>query len=550
MLKGIPSTLGDSYQLNTTTLMRHAVNNFPQQVITHRTNDGQWHNTTYADFGKRVSRLAHALDKLGIGPGTMVGVADWNSLRHFELYFGIPGVAATMLQINIRLAPTDIQYVVNHSNVEWIFIDESLLPIAEAIAKASYVKGFVIMTDKPSSEVEHNLPNAYFYEDLLAEAAEEHGDDYEFQQVEETTACYAGYTTGTTGRPKGVYYSHRSMYLHAMAVISNLKVDFTDVVMPFTPMFHVLSWGFPQAAMGAAAKLVLPGMFSATDIGPVAEAIAREGVTATNGAPALFAPILEYFRSLDTPPDLSRTRMIAGSTEPPVALMKGFKELTGAYVIHGYGATETSPLASINWQLPPWLNDLSEDEQWDIRRAQGLPLLGVESRVVDPTGEDVPHDGKSNGEIIMRGPWITESYYKLDDNDDRFMDGWWRSGDVAVILPSGHRKITDRLKDVIKSGGEWISSIDMENAILDEPAVLEAAVIGVPDAKYDERPVAFVVPRPGKEVTDDMVIDVLKSRFAKWQLPDKIVITDELPRTSVGKLDKKVLRSEWEQKNS
>lgn len=550
MLKGIPSTLGDSYQLNTTTLMRHAVNNFPQQVITHRTNDGEWHNTTYGEFGKRVSHLAHALDKLGIGPGTMVGVADWNSLRHFELYFGIPGVAATMLQINIRLAPADIQYVVNHSNAEWIFIDESLLPIAEAIAKASYVKGFVIMTDKPSSEVEHNLPNAYFYEDLLAEAAEEHGDDYEFQQVEETTACYAGYTTGTTGRPKGVYYSHRSMYLHTAAVISNLKIDFTDVAMPFTPMFHVLSWGFPQAAMGAAAKLVLPGMFSATDIGPVAEAIAREGVTVTNGAPALFAPILEYFRSLDTPPDLSRTRMIAGSTEPPVALMKGFKELTGAYVIHGYGATETSPLASINWQLPPWLNDLSEDEKWDIRRAQGVPLLGVESRVVDPTGEDVPHDGKSNGEIIMRGPWITESYYKLDDNDDRFMDGWWRSGDVAVILPTGHRKITDRLKDVIKSGGEWISSIDMENAILDEPAVLEAAVIGVPDEKYDERPVAFVVPRPGQEVTDDMVINVLKDRFAKWQLPDKIIITEELPRTSVGKLDKKVLRSDWEQNNS
>lgn len=550
MLKGIPSTLGDSYQLNTTTLMRHAVNNFPQQVITHRTNDGEWHNTTYGEFGKRVSRLAHALDKLGIGPGTMVGVADWNSLRHFELYFGVPGVAATMLQINIRLAPTDIQYVVNHSNAEWVFIDESLLPIAEAIAQASYVKGFVIMTDKPSSEIEHNLPNAYFYEDLLAEAAEEHGDDYEFQQIEETTACYAGYTTGTTGRPKGVYYSHRSMYLHTVAVISNLKIDFTDVAMPFTPMFHVLSWGFPQAAMGAAAKLVLPGMFSATDIGPVAEAIAREGVTVTNGAPALFAPILEYFRSLDTPPDLSRTRMIAGSTEPPVALMKGFKELTGAYVIHGYGATETSPLASINWQLPPGLENLSEDEQWDIRRAQGLPLLGVESRVVDPTGEDVPHDGKSNGEIIMRGPWITESYYKLDDNDDRFMDGWWRSGDVAVILPTGHRKITDRLKDVIKSGGEWISSIDMENAILDEPAVLEAAVIGVPDEKYDERPVAFVVPRPGQEVTDDMVISVLKDRFAKWQLPDKIVITEELPRTSVGKLDKKVLRSDWEQTNS
>ncbi len=541
MLRGIPSTMGDTHPLNMTTLLRHAADVYPTTEIVHRRIDGAWDRTDYAAMFRRVSRLAHALDSLGIEPGATVGVLDWNHLRHLELYFGVPAVAAVMLQLNLRLAPADLVYVVEHSKAQWIFVDESLLPVAEELADKVDVAGWVVMTDKPSSEVTTSLPNVRFYEDLLAEQPEE----YDFQFIEETSAAYAGYTTGTTGRPKGVYYSHRSMYLHTMGLIAALKIDYLDCVMPVTPMFHAVSWGFPQAAVGAAAKIVLPGRFTADDIGSVAEAIVDEGVTVANGAPSLFAPILEYIRTLPQAPDLSGTRLVSGSTEPPLSLMKGFHDLTGANVIHGYGASETSPLVTYNWRIKPELAELSDDEKWDLKRSQGLPIVGAELAVLDPAGGVLPRDGKSVGEIIIRGPWVATSYHDLADNDERFHDGWWRSGDVGVIMPSGYIKLTDRLKDVIKSGGEWISSIDMENAIMGHPKVLEAAVIGVPDPKFQERPVAYVVPRSGEEVTKDDVYEVLRERFAKWQLPDQVILVEELPRTSVGKLDKKLLRANW-----
>jgi fatty-acyl-CoA synthase len=544
MLKGIPSTMGDDYPLNITSLLKHAARVFPGTEIVHRRLDGSWGRTDYASTMGRVNRLAYALDSLGIGAGTMVGVLDWNQLRHFELYFGVPGVGATMLQLNIRLAPADLVYVVGHSSAEWIFVDESLLPVAEGLADKVDVKGWIVMTDKPSSEISTTLDNVHFYEDLLAEQPE-HPEEFNWQFIDENTACYAGYTTGTTGRPKGVYYSHRAMYLHTMGVISALKVDYLDCVMPVTPMFHVVSWGFPQAAVGAGAKIVLPGRFTADNIGFVAEALVEEGVTVANGAPSLFAPILEFIRKMPEAPDLSNTRLVSGSTEPPLSLMKGFAELTGANVIHGYGASETSPLVTYNWRLKAELADLPIEEKWDRKRYQGLPIVGTEIKVVDPAGEEMPQDGKSMGEVLIRGPWIATSYHNLEDNSERFSGGWWRSGDVGVITPEGYLKLTDRLKDVIKSGGEWISSIDMENAIMDHPKVLEAAVIGVPDEQYQERPVAFVVGRDGAEVSKDEVYEVLTGRFAKWQLPDNVIVTDQLPRTSVGKLDKKLLRSQW-----
>ena len=544
MLKGLKSTQGDSFQLNQTTLLKYAATSFPEREIVHRTIAGEWKRSNYAELFIRVKKLANVLEKLGIGPGDSAGVLDWNSMRHLELYFGIPALAAVMIQLNLRLGPADLEYVVDHAGAKHVFVDESLLPIAEQLAPRVYVKQWIVMSDKPSSEISTTLENVVFYEDLMAEASEE----YDFQVIEETTAAFAGYTTGTTGRPKGIYYSHRSVYLHTMAVAQCLSVTYNDTVMPWTPMFHVLSWGFPQVGVGVGAKLVLPGRFSAEDVAPVAQALVTEGVTVANGAPAVFAPVLEYIRGLDTPPDLSHTRLISGSTEPPVALMKGFSDLTGANFIHAYGASETSPVVTANTFVKPGM-DLTEEEFWDLKRSQGLPVLGVEMKVVDPTGQELPHDGTSMGELLIRGPWITESYYKLDDNDDRFMDGWWRSGDVAVIMPSGHLKLTDRLKDVIKSGGEWISSIDMENALLDNDKILEAAVIGVPDPKFQERPVAYVVPRGNHEITKEDVYATLSDRFAKWQLPDDVIVTDELPRTSVGKLDKKLLRSNWEQEH-
>ncbi|GAA4477833.1 long-chain fatty acid--CoA ligase [Enteractinococcus fodinae] len=541
MLTGIRSTMGDNIPLNIGALMKHAATVFPSTEIVHRRLDGSWSRTDYAATMKRINKLAHALDSLGIAAGSMVGVLDWNQLRHFELYFGVPSVGATMLQLNIRLAPSDLSYVVEHSDAKWIFVDESLLPVAEEIADKVDVHGWVVMTDKPSSEITTSLKNVHFYEDLLAGQP----DEYEWQLIDENTACYAGYTTGTTGRPKGVYYSHRAIYLHTLGVISALKVDYLDCVMPITPMFHVLSWGFPQAAVGAGAKIVLPGRFTADNIGAVADALVEEDVTVANGAPSLFAPMLEHIRQLPKAPDLSHTRLVSGSTEPPLALMKGFAELTGANVIHGYGASETSPLVTYNWELKPELAELSEEEKWDRKRYQGVPILGVELKVVDSEGAELPHDGRSMGEVLMRGPWIATSYHNLADNSERFVDGWWRSGDVGVITPEGYLKLTDRLKDVIKSGGEWISSIDMENAIMDHPKVLEAAVIGVPDPKYQERPMAYVVGREGDPLSKDEVYEVLAERFAKWQLPDDVHLTTELPRTSVGKLDKKRLRAAW-----
>ncbi|WP_029088132.1 long-chain-fatty-acid--CoA ligase [Brevibacterium album] len=538
MLRGIPSTMGDDHQLNVLSLLRHAAANFPRTEVVHRRSDGGWGRSTYREELTRVARMAGALSGLGVGAGSTVGVLDWNSRRHYEAYFAVPSLGATMVQLNLRLGEADLAYVVNHSQTEYVIVDESLLPIAEKLAGESYVKQWIVASDRPAGEVSTSLPGAVFLEELMAEAAE----TYPFEEVEESTAAYAGYTTGTTGRPKGVYYSHRASYLHAVGVDAGLCLTYEDVTMPITPMFHVLSWGFPQAATAVGAKMVLPGRFSADDMGAIAKAFVDEDVTVANGAPAIFAGLLQYIRAQPEAPDLSRARLVSGSTEPPVSLMKGFRELTGAEIIHGYGASETSPLVSLNWRIKPELGEIGEDAAWDLKRAQGLPLLGVEVKIVDPVGEELPHDGSSMGELLIRGPWITTSYHKLSDSADRFLDGWWRSGDVAVIDGHGYIKLTDRLKDVIKSGGEWISSIDMENAILDDARVKEAAVIGVPDEKWDERPVAYVVPAEGQSLTAEDVREGLSSRFAKWQLPDEVVFTEELPRTSVGKLDKKAIR--------
>ena len=542
MLTGIPSTLGDSYQLNTTSLIRHAATVFGDAEVVYRRSDGSWGRSNYADEFKRMAQLAQGLADLGVGAGSTVGVLDWNSRRHLELYFAVPGVAATMLQLNLRLAPEDLAYVVSHSKSDWIFVDESLLQVAESLAPKLDVKGWVVMTDKPIAEIETSLNNVVSYEDLIADKPE----TFDWPVVDEKTAAYAGYTTGTTGRPKGVYYSHRSIYLHTMGGLAALHAGFDDCVMPITPMFHVLSWGFPQNAVAAGAKLVLPGKFAAEEFGAIAQAFVEEKVTLANGAPAIFGPMLQMMKKMPQAPDLSGVRLVSGSSEPPLSMMRGFKEVTGADVIHGYGATETTPLASTNWKIRPGL-DLDEEEKWDLKRSQGLPVIGVEMKTVDPEGNELPRDGKSMGELLMRGPWITESYYQLPDNADRFLDGWWRSGDVGTIDEYGYLKITDRLKDVIKSGGEWISSIDMENAILDNPDVSEAAVIGVPDEKWDERPIAYVVANPGAEVTRDAIVETLSARFAKWQMPDEVRVVDEMPRTSVGKLDKKLLRKDWEE---
>jgi fatty-acyl-CoA synthase len=543
IVKGLPSTHGDHYQLNTITLIRHAVRTYPEQEIVYRSPDGGWDRYTYAEAYTRIKKAANVLRGLGVGPGDVVGILDWNSRRHFELYWAIPGLGAVMLQMNLRLGPQDLGYVTDHSDASWVLVDESLLPVAEQLAPhAAKVRGWIVMSDKSGRTVSSTLPGVHHFEELLAEADADIG----WPVIEETSACSACYTTGTTGRPKGIYYSHRGVYLHTMAEVAALGIRSDDTVLMIAPMFHAQCWGLPHAAVRSAAKIVLPGRYTAEDPKVLVDAMIAEQVTVTNGAPAIFQPMMDYIKSLPAKPDFSRTRLLSGATEPPLSMMRDYHQITGAEVIHGYGATETTPLATLNYGLKPSLRGTLTDEQaWDRKRRQGLLVSGVDCRLVDSSGRDVPFDGVSQGEVLLRGPWIIERYHKLEEDTDRFLEGYWRSGDVGTIDSHGYLKLTDRLKDVIKSGGEWISSIDMENAITAHPRIKEAAVIGAEHPRWQERPVVVAVTDNGEQIPIEEVHQLLSASFARWQLPDTVIYVDALPRTSVGKLDKKAMRATY-----
>jgi fatty-acyl-CoA synthase len=543
IITGHTATHGDDYQLNTSTILRHAARTYPEQEIVHRERSGAWSRYTYADAYAGVQRSAHVLESLGVRPGDVVGILDWNTRRHFELYWSIPGTGAVMLQMNLRLGEADLAYVVEHSGATVILVDESLLSVAEAIAPHTPgVRRWVVMADRPVAEIETALPDVADYEAMIADAPE----TYEWPVIDERSAYSACYTTGTTGRPKGVYYSHRGIVLHTMAQASNYLMSFDDTVFLITPMFHAQSWGLPQSAVYTAAKVVLPGAYSAGDVNVLVDAMIAEDVTVANGAPAIFGPMLDHIRSLEAKPDFGRARLLSGSTEPPLALIRGFHDLTGADIIHGYGATETTPSATVNRGVKYSLRGLPDDEKWDLKRSQGLPVNGVDIKIVDADGNSLPHDGTSVGEVWMRGPWITASYYDREVTEEQFVDGYWRSGDIGSISPTGHLKLADRLKDVVKSGGEWISSIDMENAIAGHPRVREVAVIGVPHPKWQERPVVVLATVDGEPLDAADLQPLLGERFARWQLPDTVIVLPSVPRTSVGKVDKKVMRAEYQ----
>ena len=540
-LEGHPATSGDDFPLNVATLFRHVVRTHPEQQIVYRTADGAWGRYTFGEYGVRASRAASVLAGLGIRPGDVVGVLDWNSKRHFELYWAIPAAGAVLLQMNLRLAPKDLAYVTAHSGASVVLVEESLLPVAESIAEMTPgVRRWAVMTDRPSIQVETTLRDVVFFEDLMREA----GQTSQWPMMSERSAYTACYTTGTTGQPKGVYYSHRSVYLHAMTLAALLEISNRDCVMLVAPMFHALSWGLPQAAVYAGAKVVLPGRYTAADTSVLLDAILAEDATVINGAPAIYQPILDQIRTRETPADLSSLRMLCGAAEPPLSLMQGMYEQTGAEIIHGYGATETTALIALNRTKPALEESLTEAEKWDLKRCQGLPLPGLEIRIVDDQGRDLPHDGHAIGEILVKGPGVATSYFKAEGTNTSFIDGYWRTGDVGKILPTGYLKLTDRLKDVIKSGGEWISSIDMENALTAHPNVLEAAVVGVADDRWQERPVALVVLAPGTSASREEILTTLDGLFAPWQMPDQIHIVESIPRTSVGKIDKRAIRDD------
>ncbi|MBU0992609.1 MAG: long-chain-fatty-acid--CoA ligase [Proteobacteria bacterium] len=544
VIMGFPSTSQNNYQLNVMNIMRQAVKSYGRQEVVYHTPAGKF-RYTYKDAYIRMKKLANAIRKIGGDIGDRIGVMDWNSHRQYEMYFGIPGTGSVILLLNIRLSPTDLSYVVNHSGAKFIVVDETLLPMVEAIAPmCESVKGYIITTDKPISEINTKLSPVYGYEELLNAADE----DFKWPILDEKSAYGACYTTGTTGRPKGVYYSHRNIYLHAMAVALSGGMSVKDCYYQLVPMFHAMGWGGPHAAMMVGAKYVLPGMYNIMDLGSLAEPLVSEHVTVAAGAPALLMPMLEYLRKLDKKPDLSNTKFLCGATEPSISMMKAYQELTGTEIVHAYGATETTPLVCGN-TIKPWLeNELTEDQKWDLKRKQGLAAVGLDIKIVDAEENELPRDGKSPGEILIRGPWITGSYYNAPGSEDNFTtDGFWKSGDAGTIDEEGYLKITDRVKDLIKSGGEWISSVDMENEILAFPKVLEAAVTGVQHPKWEERPVALVVPRPEHKdkITSDDIRNHLAKKFAKWQLPEKVVFVDEIPKTSVGKANKKAIRDTY-----
>ncbi len=545
VIKGFPSTSQDNYPLNLTTFIRHAAIVYPEREVVSRNLDGSIHRYDFGRFYERASQLAKALRELGVKPGDRVGTLDWNTHRFGELYFAIPGIGAVLLELNPRIAHHERAYVLNHSEAEFLIVAQSLMPVIEPLSEEfnDKIKALVIIRDIPNQPLETNFKHVYDYEEILSAQ----NRDFDWPWIDEKSAATACYTSGTTGKPKGVYNSHRALYLHTYAIGQALNISQDDVIMQIVPMFHAQGWGLFFCAPMTGAALVFPGRYTMEDPSSLVELLVQEKVTVTCGAPAIFNPMLRYIEKMEEKPDLRGLRMISGATEPPLALMKGYWELGKAQVIHAYGATETAPLVTVN-HLKPSLQHLSDEEKWELKKKQGLPVTGVDVKIVGPDDKELPHDGKSVGEVLIRGPWVTGSYYNDERTAESFTDdGFWRSGDAGTINEHGYLKITDRFKDLIKSGGEWISSIDLENSIMAHEAVLEATVIGIPHPKWEERPLALVVLREeykGKVSKED-ILEFLKPRFAKWQLPDEVLFVDSIPKTSVGKFAKRVAREQF-----
>lgn len=544
IVKGFIVDSQENYQLNVINLIIHGIRNFSRQEIVSRNMDGTLFRYSYKDAYGRMQQLANGLKSVGVKIGDRIGVLAWNHYQHYEIYFGLPGMGAVMVTLNLRLSPQDLSYVINHSGTSMIIVDEDLIPLAESIMHlCKEVRGYIIITDKDISNIETKLNPIYSYEDLLNQSS----PSYEWPNLDENSAYGAGYTTGTTGKPKGVYYSHRYVYLQALAFSAQFSMTPDDTVLQLVPMFHVIGWSKPQAATYAGSKLVLSGKWSLDDLEDLTNLMVQENVTVSGGVPAVFMAMLEFIRKMENKPDLSKTRLICGGSEPPITLMRGFWDETGGEIIHSYGSTEAMAITTLNF-FKPWLKkELSEEELWELKKKQGMIVSGLDIKIVDEEGNILPHDGKSSGEILLRGLWIARNYYNAPTTKDSFTnDGYFRSGDAGSLDSEGYLKITDRIKDVIKSGGEWISSIDMENVLVSHPGVLEAAVVGLPHPKWDERPLALVVLREGFEsTTKEQFFEYLSKSFAKWQVPDEILFVQSIPRTSVGKLDKKVIRDQY-----
>ena len=514
---------------------------FPHKEIITREAGGV-HRYTYADLSRRVARLCNALAGLGIGAGDRVGTFGWNTYRHLEAYFAAPSMGAVTHTTNIRLSADDLVYIVNHAGDRVMLVDPDLAPILEPLApRLETVEHFIVMT---GGELETTLPNARNYEELLAA----HPDEFAPVDIDENAPSGLCYTSATTGRPKGVVYSHRGILLHTMMECMADTVGFRerDVAMAMVPMFHANCWGVPYAATMTGATQVMPGV--RPDPQAVCELIDRHRVTVAMGVPTVWVGVMDYLQRSGAEYDLSSLReVVSGGSAVPASLMQAYRERLGVELVQAYGMTEATPLVSYN-RLSSRLDGLPEAERREQESKQGLPVASIDMRLVDEDGHDLPWDGQQRGELLFRGPWIADGYYDDPRSAETFIDGWYHSGDIASVDATGNIQIGDRVKDMVKSGGEWISSVDLETALIAHPGVLEAAVIAIPHATWQERPLACVVPNAGHQeaLSKTEVLDFIRPQFASWWIPDDVVFIDEIPKTSVGKFDKKVLRDRYQ----
>ncbi|WP_299800010.1 long-chain fatty acid--CoA ligase [uncultured Maribacter sp.] len=526
------------YPLTTNTILKYANSAFPDKKIISYLPDGSRHEYTYGKLYKRCCQLANALkNKLGITKGDMVGTFAWNHYQHVELYYGIPGIGAVCHTINIRLSSQQTEFIINHSEDKVIFVDATLVPLLEKIApKLETVEKYIIINAPKGFTT--TLPNTIHYEDLIGEQL----DSIEWPTINENDASGMCYTSGTTGMPKGVLYSHRSTYLHAMTILSPNAGNYSnnDIILLVVPQFHVMAWGFPYMCLLTGSDMVMPSLHLRPDA--IIRILESENINKANGVPSIWRGVYEEMKKNPPKTKLALEEYLVGGSALSGSLIENFEKDFGIKGVQAWGMTETSPLGTAS-RLQRKHVSLSYNEQIKVRAKQGIEFPGIEMRIIGDNGKVAPRDGKTMGELQVKGAWVIKSYFKTNIRDSFTKDGWFRTGDVSIIDANGYMEITDRTKDLIKSGGEWISSVALELALMSHANIKEAAVIAIPDEKWSERPLAtLVLADKNKHVSTEELKEFLSKEFASYQIPDNYVVIDEVPKTSVGKFDKKEIR--------